>query len=361
MLKIYVPDIGSSDNTKIYTPLLYPSFNMEMDEAEMIAKHGAWAGKIKYVSSVFDCDIATPAFYIDQYILKGRKSLLDDLYKEATANGKPLLFFTGGDFGITPTSYQHYHLYRMGGYLSKNNGNEFAFPNFFPDPAAKYFNNEDLTVYDKPEMPVIGFCGQGKTTTFKTILDYIRTTKRYVEHKLNRNPYDTEAIESTTYNRSELLDTLEQSKLVETNFIRHTKYRGGVKKYDVLIKEISSKSFFNNMQETHYNVCYRGNGNFSVRLFETLACGRIPIIVMSDNNMVFPDIINWKRFPIVDEKNHAHIDKIVADFHATLSNDDFIALQQYARNVWLEHLSYKGYMNTMIEKYLALKAAGKLI
>jgi hypothetical protein len=331
-----------------------------MDEAEMIAKHGAWAGKIKYVSSIKDCDIATPAFYIDRYMVKDRESLLDDLYKEATANGKLLLFFTGGDYGITPTTYKPFHLYRMGGYLSKNKGNEFAFPNFFPDPVAKYFDNQDLVVYNKPAKPIIGFCGQGRTSTLKTILDYIRTTKRYVEHKLNRNPYDVETINSTTLTRSTLLDKLEQSDLVETNFIRHTKYRGGVKKYDILVKEKSSEIFFNNMQQTHYNVCYRGNGNFSVRLYETLACGRIPIIVYSDNNMVFSDIIDWKRFPIVDKKSYRHIDKIVADFHASLSNDDFIALQQYARRIWLGHLCYKGYMDTMIEKYLALKSTGNL-
>ena len=81
---------------------------------------------------------------------------------------------------------------------------------------------------------------------------------------------------------------------------------------------------------------------------------------MSDNNMVFPDIIDWNRFPIVDEKSYGFIDKIVAGFHASLSNADFIELQQYARRIWLEHLSYKGYMNTMIEKYLNLKSTGKL-
>ena len=353
VLKIFVPDIGSSDNTKIYTPLLYPSFSTEMAAEELSSKYGEWTSKIKYVSTIQEADIVTAAFYNEKYILNNKKSMLDDLYLEAKNNNKLLLLFTGGDHGIT-SDYEHYHLYRLGGYLSKNKGNEFVFANFFEDPVKKYFNGLAPIIHLKPPKPLIGFCGQGQTTGLKIVVDLFRTLKRLIAHQLHYNQWDVEKIESTTYTRSMLLNKLEKSEMVDTNFIRHKKYRAGAK--DKNSKENSTLLFYENMKQTHYNICYRGNGNFSVRLFETLACGRIPIIVKSDNNMIFPKDIDWEQFPCVDEKSHCNIHQIVSDFHAGLTNESFVQLQLNARTIWLNYLSYKGYMDTMIEKYLAIKS-----
>ena len=95
-------------------------------------------------------------------------------------------------------------------------------------------------------------------------------------------------------------------------------------------------------------------------MFETPACSRIPIIVKNDNNIIFPYDIDWEQFPCVDEKSHYNIDQIVSDFHAGLTNESFVQLQWNARTIWLNYLSYKGYKDTIIEKYLAIKSVAAI-
>ena len=172
-IKLFVPDIGSSDNTKIYTPLLYPSFHPNFDANQLISKYGTWTTKLKYVQEIAQCDIVTPAFYIDYYIGKGQQSFLDDLYKEAKANNKFVIVYASSDYGVTP-QYQNLHLYRLGGYFSRNKGNEFLFPNFFPDPIANHFNGQLSIIEKKTPKPLVGFCGQGSTTPLKVIIDLFR-------------------------------------------------------------------------------------------------------------------------------------------------------------------------------------------
>ena len=40
--------------------------------------------------------------------------------------------------------------------------------------------------------------------------------------------------------------------------------------------------YWNNMLSAPFTLCVRGNGNFSVRFYETLALGRIPVFYNSD-------------------------------------------------------------------------------
>ena len=77
--------------------------------------------------------------------------------------------------------------------------------------------------------------------------------------------------------------------------------------------------------------------------------------------MVFPNIIDWKLFPIIDERSYKKTDRIVADFHNALTDAEFVQLQFSARKIWLDYLSYSGYMNTMMDHYISLKEAGKLV
>ncbi len=43
--------------------------------------------------------------------------------------------------------------------------------------------------------------------------------------------------------------------------------------------EINKKLFDENMETSEFTFCPRGNGNFSIRFYESLYSGRIPIII----------------------------------------------------------------------------------
>lgn len=78
-----------------------------------------------------------------------------------------------------------------------------------------------------------------------------------------------------------------------------------------------------------YVLCVRGRGNFSHRLYETLAVGRIPVIL--DTNLVLPlaDEIDWRTLGVwVPLRELDSIGDRIRAFHASVRGDDAFAAAQ---------------------------------
>lgn len=76
--------------------------------------------------------------------------------------------------------------------------------------------------------------------------------------------------------------------------------------------------FRNNLNANQYNLCARGNGNYSQRLYETLASGRIPVYIDSGGRIPFDHFIDYREmdcFVWVDDPKET--DKKVLEFHET--------------------------------------------
>lgn len=87
-------------------------------------------------------------------------------------------------------------------------------------------------------------------------------------------------------------------------------------------------------------------GNFSVRLYETLMMGRIPVFVNTDCLLPFEDKINWKNHVVwVEWKDKNKIAEILSDFHKNISIQDFEKMQLKNRRLWKETLS----VNNMLD------------
>jgi hypothetical protein len=97
-----------------------------------------------------------------------------------------------------------------------------------------------------------------------------------------------------------------------------------------------------------YTLCVRGIGNNSVRFYETICCGRIPIFVNTDSVLPFEHLINWKALCVwVDEKEIDNIAEVVANYHKKISPQEFIDLQIQLRNIWKQYFSPEGFFNNM--------------
>lgn len=347
--KIYVP---FASDAEIYLPecipFLYPFYNNSKSANEKISFYGNWFLNVQITSTPQQCHAIVLPYNVGYYYIKKQQAFLKMVNNLSVTHGVPIICATKGDMEVTPR-FANYQLYRMGGYASKNPGNHFAYPVFMPDPLPLHYNGQLTWHTTKTPKPIVGFCGQAKGGFKKWAIDIARGLYRRVLKIAGKWPYDNERLESTTCKRSKILDLLEASPLVQTNFIRHTQYRGGFKTPQQ--KEEQTKMFFNNMQQSQYIVCYRGAGNYSVRLYETLAAGRIPVIVKSDSNMPFEGEINWAMFPVIEEKDIPHIARLVANFHAQLTDVAFIQLQKEARTIWEGYLSYKGFMAHWFAKY----------
>nr|WP_242692197.1 exostosin family protein [Aridibaculum aurantiacum] len=346
-MKIYIPDWTDNFNRPHTIPPLYPFLNKELNNEELVKQYGDWILQWKIVTSIEQSDVVVLLYEVGYYYKYKKLQELIAINNEAIKAGKTTICWIKGDEGITPP-LKNFHLYRLGGYKSKNKGNQFAVPVFIEDPLPKYFKDQ-LSFQPKTAKPVVGFCGQGKAGLLKAGIDILRGLKKRVDHFAGRHYYDLEVLLSSTYRRNQILDALEASQKVSSNFIRHTRYRAGMKTKES--KEESSRQFFKNIQESQYILCYRGAGNFSVRLFETLASGRIPVIVLSDNNLPFESEINWQMFPLVPADKCRNTANIISNFHDALSPEAFVALQQQARALYEEYLSYKGFMKHFTKRY----------
>ena len=347
-LKIFVPDWDNDKRNRYCTPLLYPFLPLLSSKAT-IEKYGSWTNEIMLAESLQDCDVAMLKYEISYYYTFKKIAQLKAINTATTQAGKLLICTVKSDAGITPP-LQHFHLYRSGGLASKNKGNQFAIPVFIADPLPVHNGGKLFIHTQKTAKPLVGFCGQGKAGITKLGKDLMRNMYYRIIKLLGKRFDDNDALISSTYIRSQLLGTLEQSPLIDTCFIRYKKYRNGIISKEE--RATAAGPFFQNILDTQYTLCYRGAGNFSVRLFETLACGRIPIIVMSNNLLPLPDKIEWNRFPVIQSSERKTIAQKMALFHNNLSEEEFAALQLYARQVWEAYLTYPAFMRAVADKYI---------
>jgi len=348
-LKIFIPDWTDDYDRPYCVPPLYPFLRNDKTQEQLIETYGAWIENVEIVNALEDCDVVVLLYELRYYYLKNNIKELQSINARAAASNKVTICWVKGDEGITPKLF-NFQLYRPGGYKSRNKGNQFCIPVFIEDPVKKYFEDQLPLIYNKSEKPVIGFCGQGRASMEKWAIDIFRGIKRRVLSFAGKWPYDLEVLISSTQRRSQILDAIERSPLVRANFIRHTKYRAGSATRQQ--KEETSRIYFQNMKESQYIVCYRGAGNFSVRLYETLASGRIPVIILSDNNLPLPDRIDWRIFPLIDESDWRKTAEIVYEYHSKLSDGEFVQLQQTARSIWENYLSYQGFFTHWSNKYV---------
>jgi len=84
-----------------------------------------------------------------------------------------------------------------------------------------------------------------------------------------------------------------------------------------------------------YVICPRGIENFSIRVYEALKYGRIPVII--DTEMVLPPEIDWDQVAIrvpYDQVNDVY--DIISNDYGSRSADEFLARQQAAFSTMIE-------------------------
>lgn len=105
----------------------------------------------------------------------------------------------------------------------------------------------------------------------------------------------------------------------------------------------SRREFYANMISNKYIFCMRGVGNFSYRFYETLAFGRVPILIDTDTILPLENIIDWDKH-IIFIKPH-QIDNL-----PSLINQKIFNLRDN-RNLWEEYFSPHGFVKN-IQKFI---------
>ena len=223
--------------------------------------------------------------------------------------------------------------------------NEYALPYWVRDEVEARFGGE-LPLREKRARPSVGFCGQSpmKMDVRARLNRRLRAARvvRALARPLGRDP----TLNYAFYTRAQALEALSRSREVQSNFILRDAWFDGAFERGVRRPRLehSRREYVENMLGSDYVLCVRGLGNYSIRFFETLSCGRIPVFVNTDCVLPFEEWIDWRQYCVwVEGREVARVAEKVAEFHAGLSDGEFKDRQRACRRLWLDWLSPLGF------------------
>jgi hypothetical protein len=211
----------------------------------------------------------------------------DRLNTYADLGSKKVVAFWVTDFEGPLTIPPNVHLYRTSLHKSTKRATEDVLAFVF-EPLTVPF-----TPFSRTPKPVVSFCGLVSAHR-KPLLDLLRS-----RHNID----------------------------VTTSFIERTQFWAGKPHDPTIVKE-----FEINVINSHFVVANRGNGNFSMRFYQTLSAGRIPVLIDTDMVLPFEDEIDWTKYCVRAKTNEELLQALVA-----LYNDpdkDIAAMQEDCYNLY---------------------------
>ncbi|WP_179005956.1 hypothetical protein [Winogradskyella forsetii] len=268
----------------------------------------------------------------------------------AQAYSIPLWIYTGGDFGYSFKEKEIYN-FRLGGFHSKMNDQTFIMPSFIVDPY-QFVLKREFKPNTKSILPKIGFVGHADGGFLKLIKEYVAYLKVNVFGRFIKQQHiDYQSFYPSSIKRAQILNKLNNNENLHSNFIFRSQYRAGIQTESD--KAQSTIEFFENMEKSGYIFCLRGVGNFSVRLYETLAMGRIPVLINTDCRLPMDWKIDWlKHIVHIESFKIKDIETNIVDFHKRLSISEFVNLQFENRTLWKKHMNRNAFF---IEIYNVFK------
>ena len=327
----------------VWTDLARALWNDKPHETRL-QQYGSRASQFIVVDSPSDADLyllpLTWNYYLEQDIIH----LVADEVERSAEAGHQLVIFSGGDFTAN-LPFSNVALFEASSYASRRNSsknNIFALPSFIHDYLNLYCHGQ-VQFREKQAVPVVGFCGQAGGSWFDFIRRNIELRLRKRSYTLGHNKWEPAPFETTRF-RKYILDQLAQAQGLQTNFLIRQRYRAGYHAKEKDSFHPSRMEFIQNILDSDYTLCIRGGGNFSVRFYETLGLGRIPIFINTDCILPFDDRLDYRQYCVWVEVDEIPVigEKILA-FHEALSSLQFQELQLACHTFWHDYLSMNGF------------------
>ena len=290
-----------------------------------------------------------------------------DLCEEAKKHNKQVLIFFIMDFvgNLVPPIPENGILFSTWLFKSKQKLNQFVMPamidlNWFPPKPI------DQLIRKKSKKPIVGFCGDALYPNKKPgLVNHIKRAHKILTYSLLANPKLDKSLQTIgihltnkegTRARVQSLIPVKKSKDITANFIIRDNCFNGVtydgSPEDEALKRQSRVEYIDNMLASDYILCPRGDENYSIRFYETLSCGRIPVFINTDCVLPYENIINWKDYCIwVEQDDIANINDIINDFHNSLSEEEFIQKQKDCHKLWNDYLSPEGFFRNFYRHF----------
>lgn len=328
-MKIFYPKTHLNDTNKRH---LFPLLNtLEKKSSNELSS------QYELIDNLHEAKIVFLPLPWNYYVKNGQEKKCLDLINEANKLRKRVYIHNAGDYGVKVPKDLDIIIFRACGYKSKSTSQEQIMPFFLTDPLPRFFNSEQLFKRAYNEKPTIGFCGQVNESKFNAIKEIGKVIAKNLLYYAGLKKELPQDIQSTSYNRSKILNLVERSNSLQSNFIRRKKYRAGATTKDERSK--TTLEYYENIIASDYILCYRGAGNFSVRLYETLAMGRIPIFINTDCMLPLEDKIKWKDHVVWVEYNELHkLEELVFQHYSKFNETTLNEFFYQNRKMWLDNM-----------------------
>ena len=314
--------------------LLKPFVGKSLTEAEIKAQYGDM--QYELVDDLSECDIAVLPMSWNYYYDKKLTVQAWDFINRAVGANRKVISYTSGDLGITPKYHKSVYVVRPSGYSNKFPPNHIVCPIFITDPVKLYFNGDAAKVLRSPyKNNTIGFCGLAASSTGRNVKELATVAYMNLQSKLGISPKDLQAFMSTTTFRYRIISKLKADTKLTTNFLLRDKYRAGAATEEQ--RKNTAVEYFDNMINSDFILCIRGIGNFSVRFYECLAMGRIPVLLNTYSPL--PDISPLKWSDYIIEVNENELDQVSEKMTSFLRGKDIMKQREQNRELFTKYLT----------------------
>lgn len=336
-VKLYVGSDYKEPKLFTHIELMFPFWGVTAKESMPYVR----AASLKYqyskddfalVNYIADADYVVVPYNYDR--LKAvNPARLQMIVEEAKRAGKPLLIDGSGDIEH-PINVPNAVILRVSQYKYSARPNEITIP-FPAEDLVEAYCDGMPQFREKREIPSVGFTGWAAFTPisrlkmelkeFPTTVTGIFDKRRGAERK-------------GLFFRNRVLAALAGMPGIETQFTARASYSGHVATITGSV-ENNRRQFVENLRTSDYGLTVKGDANSSVRFYEILSMGRIPLFLDTACVLPLEDSLNYRDFSVfVDWRDADQIAQKLLEFHRSCTPEKFMDMQIKARDAYRSYL-----------------------
>lgn len=271
----------------------------------------------------------------------------------ALAQGKTLVVFIGGDLSHN-IFLDGVVVCKGSQYRSLMRENEVLIPPFAEDLGAQ----AGVELRTKSGLPTVSFCGWAGFKSMWARVKYVTRLAAIILLAFAR-PSVT-VYKKGVYWRRRAMRVLAGVQDIKTHFIVRRSFSGNSKTID-LDTDRARREYVDSIAASDYVLAPKGDGNFSVRFYEALSLGRLPILIDTDTPLPLEHEIQYDRFIVrVPYQQVSQIGEYVLRHYAAMDEEAFRQAQRDARQAYEQFLRYDVFFEQLFSSQEFTRALASL-
>lgn len=245
---------------------------------------------------------------------------------------------------------EHAIVFRFSIYSDTRHRCEFAIPPFGHDLLTQFCGGQ-LQLRPWTSRPSVSFCGYTPPLGCKRSRQSLKEWGRYGLYRAGLLVRKRHRVAHAI--RVHVLLTLRKAPEIACRFVLRDQFafnRHGVLQPGGTAESArqQQQEFVDNLLGADYALCVRGIANCSIRLFESMSLGRIPLVINSQCVLPYDFVCDWRSFCAwIDENDIKHATQRLLDFHSQISPPEFVEKQRLARLAFIEWTCPEGFFCQM--------------